>query len=177
MGNQGREDLTRMTLVALLRAINAGIALPMAELRDIAAELGFANPRTYIASGNLLFESALSEADVKRLLEVRLTEHVGKTLTTMIRTAAELPQAVAANPFAAEPGNRVAAIFLDTAPPASILTDHKHLGDERIALGNREIYVHYPDGMGKSRLTIPGARSGTARNMNTVAKLAKLAAA
>jgi uncharacterized protein (DUF1697 family) len=166
-----------MTYVALLRAINAGIALPMAELRDIAAGLGFANPRSYIASGNLLFGTELSEAEVKRLLEVRLTEHVGKPVTTMIRTAAEVAEAVAANPFAAEPGNKVVAIFLDTAPPASVLTDHKHLGEERIALGKREIYVHYPQGMGRSRLTIAAARSGTARNMNTVAKLAELAAA
>lgn len=164
-----------MTLVALLRAINAGITLPMAELRDIAAELGLENPRTYIASGNLLFETDLSEAKAKRLLETRLAEHSGKPIKAMIRTAKELAQVVANNPFAEAPGNQVAAIFLDQPPPAPTLKDCKHQANERIALGTREIYVHYPDGMGKSRLVIPAASSGTARNMNTVAKLAEMA--
>jgi uncharacterized protein (DUF1697 family) len=164
-----------MTCVALLRAINAGISLPMSDLRQIAADLGLANPRTYIASGNLLFDSHLAEPELKAVLEQTLSQHVGKTVAAMIRTGEELAAVVAANPFAKHPGNKVVAIFLDSAPPASALTEHKHLATERIALGTREIYVHYPDGQGTSRLDIIAARSGTARNMNTVTKLAELA--
>ena len=149
----------------------------MAELREIATELGFRNARTYIASGNLLFDSELSEAEIKGVLETRLAEQVGKPVVAMIRTAEELAAAAAANPFADQPANKVVAIFLDKAPPGSALIDHKHRAAERIALGTREIYVHYPEGQGRSRLIIPAAASGTARNMNTIAKLAELAAA
>jgi uncharacterized protein (DUF1697 family) len=68
------------------------------------------------------------------------------------------------------------ALFLDHAPPADILSTVRGQKDEEIALGRREIYIHYGDGMAKSKLVIPAAKSGTARNMNTVAVLAKMAA-
>ena len=166
-----------MTRVALLRAINAGITLPMSDLRRIAAELGLANPRTYIASGNLLFDGDLPDAEVKRLLQTRLTEHTGKPVTLTLRTAEELAAVAAANPFVAAPGNRVYATFLDAAPSSDALTNPKHRTVEEIAIGTREIYVHYPEGMGTSRMVVPAASTGTARNMNTVAKLAELASA
>ena len=67
------------------------------------------------------------------------------------------------------------AIFLDETPPADGLRNAKNVAEERMAVGKREIYVHYPLGQGPSRLTIPAAARGTARNMNTVAKLAELA--
>jgi uncharacterized protein (DUF1697 family) len=167
-----------MDTIALLRAVNVGGTgkLPMAELKAMAEELGFANARTYIASGNLLFDAAgLSEAGVKARLEKRLAQFAGKAVGVLVRSAAEIARVVADNPFASEPGNRVVAIFLDGAPSKSALTDHKGLADERIALGRREIYVHYPRGQGTSRLIIPAAKAGTARNMNTVMKLAELA--
>ena len=148
----------------------------MAELRAIAAELGLANPRTYIASGNLLVDTDLAEAAVKALLEARLATYAGKPVGVLVRSAAEMASVAAANPFSTAPGNRVVAIFLDAAPPSSALTDHKGRTDEEIALGVREIYVHYPSSMADSRLAIAAARAGTARNLNTVAKLATLAA-
>ena len=163
--------------IALLRAVNVGGTgkLPMEELRAMAAALGLANPRTYIASGNLLVDTELPEAKLQALLETRLAAFVGKPVGVLIRTAAEMAAVAAANPFAEAPGNRVVAIFLDTAPPPSALTDHKGLADERIALGRREIFIHYPTSMADSRLAIAAARGGTARNLNTVAKLAALA--
>ena len=164
-------------MIALLRAVNVGGTgkLPMAELKAMAGELGFENARTYIASGNLLFGTKLKEAEAKSALEGRLEQYAGKPVGVMIRTAAEMAQVIAHNPFAGEPGNRVVAIFLDEPPPKSALTEHRGLDGERIALGAREIYVHYPTGQATSRLVIPAARSGTARNMNTVQKLAELA--
>ena len=68
------------------------------------------------------------------------------------------------------------ALFLDRAPPADTLAGIRGQRDEQIQLGRREIYIHYGDGMGTSKLVIPAAKTGTARNMNTVATLAKMAA-
>ena len=164
------------TYVALLRAVNLfGRPLLMSDLKAIGEELGLGSPRTYIASGNLLFKSRKTERALKALLEKRLETHMGKPVGVMIRTAAELAQVVARNPFTKEPGNGVLAIFLDAAPTADAIETAKKVTDEKIALGRREIYVHYPHGQGRSRLVIPAAAAGTGRNMNTVAKLADMA--
>ena len=166
--------MTRM--VALLRAVNLfGRPLLMADLKRVAEDIGLENPRTFIASGNLLFTSSKREATLKSALETALETHMGKRIGVMIRTAAEMAAVTKANPFAEEPGNRVVAIFLDDAPPADTVEKAKNRADERFALGKREIYVHYPYGQGRSKLQIPAAAAGTARNMNTVAKLAELA--
>jgi uncharacterized protein (DUF1697 family) len=162
--------------VALVRAVNVGgRKLLMADLKRIAADLGLGAPRTFIASGNLLFTSAKSEATVNAALERALTGHMGNKVDVMVRTADELAAVVAANPFHKEPGDRVVAIFLDHPPPAGSSGGVKNRTDERIAQNGREIYVHYPSGMGRSNLRIPAAARGTARNMNSVAKLARLA--
>ena len=165
--------------IALLRAVNVGGTgkLPMAELKAIADELGLANARTYIASGNLLLDTDLPEVRVKAMLEERLEAYAGKPVGVLVRSGAEMARVATANPFADAPGNRVVAIFLDQAPPLGALDEVRGQKDERIALGAREIYVHYGDGMADSRLVIPAAKAGTARNMNTVAKLASLAGA
>jgi uncharacterized protein (DUF1697 family) len=162
--------------VALLRAVNVGgRQLKMGDLKRIASELDLESPKTFIASGNLLFRSSKKEAAVKRDLEQALQHHMGKPVEVMVRTTSELTKVVAANAFPKEPGNRVVAIFLDDAPPADVITSAKNVTDERLALGTREIYVHFPSGQGRSKLKIPAAARGTARNMNTVAKLAELA--
>jgi uncharacterized protein (DUF1697 family) len=162
--------------VALLRAVNVGgRQLKMDELKRIAAELELESPRTFIASGNLLFRSSKKEAVVKRDLEQALNRHMGKPVEVMVRTASELAQVFAANTFPQEPGNHVVAIFLDEAPPEDAIASAKNVADERLALGTREIYVHFPSGQGRSKLKIPAATRGTARNMNTVARLAELA--
>jgi len=162
--------------VALLRAVNvAGRQLAMAALKEIAGELGLGEPRTFIASGNLLFTSGRPEKELKALLEDRIGKHMDADVGVMVRTATEMAAVAKANPFADQPGNRVVAIFIDAPPPKDAVTQARNIADERMALGRREIYVHYPSGQGLSKLRIPAAASGTARNMNTVAKLAKLA--
>ena len=162
--------------VALLRAVNVGgRQLAMADLKRIAGELGLDNPTTYIASGNLLFASRKSERELKKALETAIENHMGKPVGVMIRTAGDMAAVAAANPFADQPGNRVVAIFLDASPPKDTVTAAKNVADERIALGRREIYVHYPNGQGPSKLKIPAVAAGTARNMNSVAKLAEMA--
>ena len=165
-----------ISYVALLRAVNVGgRQLKMDELRAIAARLRYESSRTFIASGNLLFASRKAEAAVKRDLEQALGEHMGTPVEVMVRTAAELAEILAANPFPDEPPNKVVAIFLDEPPPADTIASAKNIADERLALGRREIYVHFPGGQGRSKLRIPAGSRGTGRNMNTVAKLAELA--
>lgn len=163
--------------VALLRAVNVGGTgkLPMAELKAFCEELGFAKVRTYIASGNVVFESIKSETAIKAALEARLAQYAGKPVGVLVRTAAEMAEVARRNPYPEAPGNRVVALFLDVAPAADALQNLRHQKDERLALGTREIYVHYGEGMADSKLVIPAARTGTARNLNTVAKLAALA--
>ncbi|MBA3511062.1 DUF1697 domain-containing protein [Sphingomonas sp.] len=164
--------------VALLRAVNVGgtSKLPMAELKSIAEDLGFASPRTFIASGNLVFTSGKSEAAVRAALEKRLAEHMGKPVAVMVRTAAELAAVVKANPFKDAPGRRVLVTFLPDAPPRDALDAAKGLDGERLALGKREIYTDYRGTLlGRSKLRIPATATGTSRNMNSVAKLAEMA--
>lgn len=79
------------------------------------------------------------------------------------------------NPFADAPPKFTIAIFLDEPPPQEALTHATGVDDELMRLRLREIYVHYGSGMGRSKLKIPAAQSGTARNMNTVAKLVEIA--
>jgi len=163
--------------VALLRAVNVGRRqLRMADLKAIGTELALGAARTFIASGNLLFTSSLDEADLRATLEKRLGEHMGADVPVMVRSAEEMAETTAANPFADEPGNRVYAIFLNDRPTAEDIGAARNVTDERMALGRREIYVHYPTGMGQSKLKIPAAEKGTARNMNSVTKMAALLA-
>ena len=164
--------------VALLRAVNVGGTgkLPMSELKAMCEELGFGAVRTYIASGNVVFSSRKSEAAIKAALEKRLEAYAGKPLGVMVRSAAEMAQVLAENPFPKAAPNRTMAIFLDGKPPADTLAGLRGKKDEEVRLGRREIYAHYPTGMGTSKLVIPAAKTGTARNMNTVATLAEMAA-
>ncbi len=166
------------TYIALLRAVNVGGTgkLPMPELRAMGEALGFANVRTYIASGNVVFESPLAATSVKKQLEQSLQAYAGKPVGVLLRNAREMAAVLADNPFADAPPERTVAIFLDAAPPADALDELSGQGTEQLALGKHEIYVFYPDGIGRSKLRIAAAKDGTARNMNTVATLAQWAA-
>jgi uncharacterized protein (DUF1697 family) len=165
--------------IALLRAVNVGGTgkLPMTELKSMCEAAGFKSVKTYIASGNVVFQSAKTEAQVKAKLEAALAAYAGKPVGVMVRTAAEMAAVRADNPFADRPGNRTVAIFLENSPPTDALAAISGKADEELRLGRREIYVAYGAGMGTSKLKIPAAKTGTARNMNTVAKLAEMAAA
>lgn len=167
------------SFVALLRAVNVGGTgkLPMADLKAICEAAGFRSVRTYIASGNVIFESERPAATVRKALEERLLAYAGKPVGVMLRTAAEMAEVVARNPFPDAPANQTVAIFLASALPAGSLDHMSGRVDEEVAAGLKEIYVYYPSGMGRSNLRIPAAKTGTARNMNTVAKLASMATA
>lgn len=162
--------------VALLRAVNVGGTgkLPMADLRAMCTEVGFTQVQTLIASGNVVFQSPWSEAQVQRSLEDKLLAYAGKPVGVLVRTAAQLCEVLANNPFKAAVGSQVLAIFLNDAPKPTDLLTVKGQRNEELAVGEREIYVHYGSGMGTSKLIVPTAKAGTARNMNTVARLAEM---
>ena len=163
--------------IALLRAVNVGGTgkLPMSELEAMCEEIGFTSVRTYIASGNVVFVSRKSEPAIKSALEKRLAAYAGKPVGVMVRSAAEMARVVPDNPFPKAAPNRVIASFLDRAPSAEALAGIRGRADEEVRLGRREIYAHYPGGQGTSNLIIPATATGTGRNMNTVAALAKMA--
>ena len=165
------------TWIVLLRAVNVGGTgkLPMAGLRAMCAAIGFADVRTYIASGNVVLRSAHGEQQVKALLEDGLARHAGKPVGVLVRAAEEMAAVLAANPFPEAAPNRNVVVFLDAPPPSDALATVSHRNGEGIALGKREIHIHYGDGMADSKLRIPAAKNGTARNMNTVARLVAMA--
>ena len=163
--------------IALLRAVNVGGTgkLPMSDLKDLCEELGFGRVRTYIASGNVVFTTRKSESAIKTAIKARLKAYAGNPVGVCVRSAAEMAQVLADNPFPKAAPNRTMAVFLDQAPPADTLAHIRGQQDEEIRLGRREIYIHYGQGMAKSKLVIAAAKAGTARNMNTVATLARMA--
>jgi uncharacterized protein (DUF1697 family) len=164
--------------VALIRAVNVGgtARLPMADLEAMCIEAGATRVETYIASGNVVFDSGAASSRVKAELEARLLAYAGKPVGVMVRTAAEMAAVLEAHPFPDADPKYAYAIFLDRRPPRDALEHAVGRRDEEMRLGKREIFVHYPGGMGKSKLRIPAAAAGTARNMNTVARLAEMAA-
>jgi uncharacterized protein (DUF1697 family) len=165
------------TFIALLRAVNVGGTgkLPMTDLKRMCLEIGFENVETYIASGNVVFDSAFTEPEVRTALAKALAHYAGKPVGVLIRTRAEMRVVLESNPFPNEPGNRTLAIFLESKPDANALAKISGQTIEQIVLGTREIYVAYGENMGRSKLKIPTAATGTARNMNTVTKLVAMA--
>ncbi len=164
--------------VALLRAVNVGGTgkLPMSDLKELCEKAGCRKVRTYIASGNVVFESRMTEVQVKTALETALAAYAGKPVGVLVRTAAEMSEVLASNPFPNAPANRTVAVFLDESPPSEALERITGRDGEEVRLGKREIYVRYGENMGHSKLKIPAAKAGTARNINTVSKLAEMAA-
>ena len=176
------------TYIALLRAINVGgnATVTMADLREAVADLGFEDVQTLLASGNLVFRTnAATEASLARRLEEQARKQLGLRTIFFVRTAKDLQITVARNPFpdAArdDPGHLV-VMFLKDAPDASAVDALRDAikGRETVQAISKQLYVVYPDGIGRSKLTIDLIErklgtQGTGRNWNTVLKLAALA--
>ncbi len=163
--------------VALLRGINVGGKgkLAMSDLRDICERTGFDCAKTYIQSGNVAFKSSLPERQVKAKLEKALTTRMGRPAVALVRTPAELRAAIRRNPFKEAAPRQLLVLFLDEAPPKNALDRLRIPGREKVELAGRELFIHYPDGMGHSKLAHPLFDIGTGRNLNTVEKLATMA--
>ena len=160
--------------VAMLRAVNvAGTGkLPMAQLKAIGEVCGFSNVRTFIASGNLLFDSDLAEAEAAHRIGGAVEAFFGKRVPLFVRSAAEMAEVAAGNPFTDDKSSRVMAHFIAEPPTAAMLAEARDVAGERMALGSRMIYVSYGEGIGKTRLKLPAVKLGTARNLNSVARMA-----
>ncbi len=165
-----------MMHVAFLRGINVGSrrSVAMADLRTFAEALEFTRVSTLLNSGNLLFESAgRSCAQLERLFETECEQHLRLRTEFYVRSAKELSAVIKENPFPVEGKRdpaRLVVIFLKKTITADIVIP----GRERVLVRGRHAFVYYPDGQGRSKLKLPG--DGTARNWNTVTKLAALTA-
>lgn len=160
--------------IALLRGINVGGTgiLPMKDLAGICEGLGLQSVRTYIQSGNVIFTGGLSEEAVRSRLETALAARMGKKIVVIVRTPAELRSILSHNPFPQEDPAKVAVVFLAEHPPKDLVKKVVAPAGEKVKPGKREIYVYYPDGMGRSKLKLPlDGAAVTVRNVRTVAKL------
>jgi uncharacterized protein (DUF1697 family) len=176
------------TWIALLRGINVGGAnkLAMKDLRDLVAACGHTGVSTYIQSGNVVLTSARSDRSALAAeISTGIERAHGLAVTVVLRTPEELRAALAANPFTAESdASRVTITFLSDVPSAgdiSRLEPDRFLPDRFEVLG-AELYAYYQNGAGRSKMTLDYFEKrlrvrGTARNLNTVAKLIQLAGA
>lgn len=168
-------------LAGLLRAVNVGgRKVAMAELRRVAAQAGFADPRTLLASGNLVFGTTSTPAAAAKRLEAEIETAFGLVSEVFVRDLGELKAVVAANPMpdlAAGSPSRFMVTFLAGEPQGDLasLASACTLG-ERVAAGPGCLYTWFPEGSGKSKLANGLVERrlkvrGTARNWNTVGKL------
>jgi uncharacterized protein (DUF1697 family) len=162
--------------IALLRAVNVGGRgiLAMKDLQALCSGLGLENVRTYIQSGNVLFDSKRPEAALRRMIEAAITNRLGRSVQVLIRTAAELKAIMETNPFPDAQPEQVGVVFLPKPVRSAVLAEIVIQGLEELEAIGREVFMHYPDGMGRSKLKLPFATDGTTRNLNTVAKLLAL---
>lgn len=175
------------TVIALLRGINVTgkNKIPMAELRALCAELGWAAVQTYIQSGNVVFQADAALARLEGDLEQAITRHFGLRIAVIARTAADWPAYVSGNPYpeASRDEPNLVMLALSKAPPkedaAEALRERAAQG-ERITRVGDALWVHYSAGVARSKLSpalfdrLVGSPV-TARNWRTVLKLAELA--
>jgi uncharacterized protein (DUF1697 family) len=172
--------------VALLRAVNVGgrNRVPMPTFRTALEALGYDDVRTYVQSGNAVFTGArASTAKVADAIGGQLRTDVGLELDVVVRTAAELRDAIARNPFPGKESDHKALHigFMQTKPPkakvSALVAPKSETG--RFVVDGREIYLYRADGIGTSKLTPDFfARLGvpsTMRNWRTVTTLAEMA--
>lgn len=172
--------------IALLRAVNVGKRqMAMARLRDLCGRIGYRNVRTYVASGNLIFDADATPAAIEAALGTAISAEFGFAVEPVVRRASDWPGYLAANPFpeasAIEP-NRV-MMMLSQRPPLADAADRimaRATPDERVAAAGGAIWIHFGRGVGPSKLSpsfIDRAigSPATARNVRTVAKLAEMA--
>ncbi len=175
-------------VAALLRAVNVGGhgKVPMDRLREVCEGLGHREVATYLQSGNVVFRPAVHEpAAIVAGLEAALAAAFGARIDVILRTGVELRAVLDGSPFrdeaAADPA-KLLVLFLRDTPPADAMDRlaARHKGPERFALVGRDLHIHFPDGMGRSKLSTPVIEKtvglGTGRNWNTVTALARMTA-
>jgi uncharacterized protein (DUF1697 family) len=177
-----------ITYAALLRGINVGghKKIAMADLLDLIGRCGYLNPRSVLQSGNLVFGGeAKSGSLIERTLESEAASRLGLETEFFVRSAAEWVSVIADNPFPKEAKtdpSHLVVMFLKSSPQAKDVDALRTFitGPELVHSVGKQLYLTYPEGIGRSRLTNTlierklGTR-GTARNWNTVLKIGNLA--
>src|SRR5215469_7755992 len=174
-------------VICLLRGVNVGghNKIGMDSLRDLCSSLKLRSPQTYIQSGNVVFATTGKDlGKLARRIEDCIEKGHGFRPRIMLRTAAEMRDVIARNPFASrkniEPAKLVVS-FLAEAPTAEVARRFTEInvGSEELRVSGRELYIYFPDGQGRSKLPAALDRAAkipaTARNWNTVIKLSAMA--
>jgi uncharacterized protein (DUF1697 family) len=170
----------------MLRGINLGPnrRVPMAELRALLREAGYADVRTYVQSGNVVLESTAKPAELEREAAVLIAERFGFDVPVVVRTRRELAAVVKLDPLGDVVNNpkRYQVSFLSAKPDAAVVKTLQGaaIGDERVVCHGREIYAWHPEGVARSKLWNALAGKGlgvtaTARNWTTVTTLLEMA--
>jgi uncharacterized protein (DUF1697 family) len=170
--------------ICLLRGVNVGgVKVPMAELKAIAVEAGFANPRTLLASGNLVIESDAEPTDVEARLEKGIAAHFGRPIEVIVRTPPQWSALMAANPFTDEAGidgSKLLVMVMKAGIKEGAVEALRAFaaGDERVESSGGDLFFWHPDGLGRSKMAEKAQPRligvGTGRNWNTVRKLAAM---
>jgi uncharacterized protein (DUF1697 family) len=175
------------THVGLLRAVNLPQhnKVTMADLCELIANVGMQDVRSLLQSGNVVFRSEMAPtATLERLLEAAVEKRLGVKTDFFVRTAEEWKAVIADNPFFAEakrdPGHLLVMALKEAPDRAAVTALQKAIkGREVVRARDRQAYIVYPDGVGRSRLSSAviekalGTRA-TGRNWNTVLKLGAL---
>lgn len=175
-------------VISMLRGVNVGghNKIKMEALRALYESLGLLDAQTYIQSGNVVFRTKVRDlALLAKRIANGIEQGFGFRPDVIVRTSAELRDVIAKNPFATRPGidpGKLLVTFLSGDPDADARDKVLKIkvDPEEFWLIGRELYIHYPNGMGRTKL--PAAliektlkTSGTGRNWNTVTKLLEMA--
>ena len=170
--------------IILFRGMNTGgVRAPVSELRAMAADMGLKNPRTLLASGNLVVESGKATDTLEADIEAAMEKTFGLKLAAMVRTPEQWAALVAANPFPAEaaahPSKMVAMVMKDGVKDGAIEACRALAeGGERVETIDDVLYFWFPNGQGESgifkKATPRMLGMGTGRHWNTVLKLADM---
>src|SRR5271157_957874 len=174
-------------IISMLRGVNVGghNKIKMDALRDLFESLGLRDAQTYVQSGNVVFRTdAKNIAPLAKRVEDAIELKFGFRPGVILRSTAELRDVIARNPFAKRRGidaSKLLVTFLAAAPSPEARDEILRIktSPEEVRIDDRELYVYFPDGMGRSKVwpAIEKAlkKSGTGRNWNTVTKLLEIA--
>ncbi|HEY1464296.1 MAG TPA: DUF1697 domain-containing protein [Terriglobales bacterium] len=175
-------------IIALLRGVNVGVhnRMKMDALRDLCQSLGFTDIKTYVQSGNVVFRTKeKDEAKLRGRMEAAIEKKFGFRPDVILRSTAEMREAIAKNPFAKRRGiepDRLLLTFLAEAPSTEAkkkLAEIK-IDPELLYLIGRDLYIYFPEGLARPKLPWMSVvkalkTTGTGRNWNTVEKLLQMA--
>lgn len=171
--------------IVLFRGMNTGgVRAPVAEQRAMAEAMGLKNPRTLLASGNLVVESDRDPAALEADIEAAMLDRFALKISAMVRTDRQWAELISANPFPAEarndPSRLQVMVMKQTPKPEAVEAVRAFaVGEERLIQTPHALWFWHPDGIGQSKMAEKATQvrllgMGTARNWNTVMKLADM---